>query len=177
MAWQHCPSLKAEGYCNVAVVSCFVNGAKHIPLNLKFYKPAVEFRLGKYDDGFKSKLDFAKELITEAREQNISFSYIAFDSWYASSDMLEFIHNQNLKFITEIKADRRILFYNPIERKACWLQQDELVKLIREKLWHKTTVIRYKDNLLPVYSFKAKLRDCTVPVEAFVIFDKLSDED
>lgn len=177
VGYQYCPSLKSEGYCNVAVVSCFANGSKHIPLNLKFYKPAAEFRLGKYDDGFKSKLDFAKELITEAVEQNIGFSYVVFDSWYASSDMLEFIHNRNLKFITEIKADRRILFYNPLERKARWLQQDELVKLIREKLWHKTSVIRYKDKPLPIYSFQAKLKDCSVPVEAFVIFDKLSDED
>ena len=177
VAYQHCPPLKGQGYCNVAVASCFVNGVKHIPLNFKFYKTQNEFRLGKYDDGFRSKIDFAKELFSEAIEQNIPFSYVLFDSWYSSSEFLEFIHQKKRMFITEIKSDRNLLFRHPLERKAIWLQEDELVKLIRKYFWDKTKIVRYKDALLPVYSFEARLKDCSVPLRAFVVFNKISDDD
>jgi len=177
VAYQHCPLLKTEAYCNVAVASCFVKGSKHIPLNIKFYKTQDEFRLGKYDDDFRSKLDFAKELFTEAIEQNIPFSYVVFDSWYSSVDFIDFIHQKNRTFITEIKSNRDILFKHPVEREAVWVQQNELVKLIKKHFWHKTRIAHYKDALLPIYSFQTCLKNCLVPVKAFVVFSKLSDDD
>lgn len=47
VSYQYCPVIKTENYCNVAVVSCFTYNTKHIPLELKFYKPEQEFLLGK----------------------------------------------------------------------------------------------------------------------------------
>jgi len=177
VAYQHCPSLKGQGYCNVAVASCFVNGVKHIPLDFKFYKTQGEFRLGKYDDGFRSKIDFAKELFSEAVELKVPFSYVVFDSWYSSSELLEFIHEKKRMFISEIKSDRRFSFKHPVSRKTVWLQEDELVKLIKNYFWDKTKLVRYGDALLPVYSFKTRLKGCSVPLLAFVVFDKLSEDD
>lgn len=177
VAYQHYPTLNQQAYCNVAVVSCFVNHSKLIPLNLKFYKPQNEFKLGKYDAGFSSKLDFAKDFFSEAIDHNIPFSYVVFDSWYASSEFLEFIHQKNRMFITEIKSDRKFCFKHPISRKTVWLQQNELVKLIKNHLWDKTNVVRYKDTLLPVYSFRTRLKGCPVPLNAFVVFNKLSEDD
>src|SRR3989339_1645649 len=73
VSYQYCPSVKQEAYCNVAVVSCYANLTKHIPLGLKFYKPEAEFiPLRKNDPDFKSKLDFAMELIEEAITAGIS---------------------------------------------------------------------------------------------------------
>lgn len=176
-SFQYFSTLKQQAYCNVAVASCFVKDSKHIPLNFKFYKPQDEFRLGKYDPEFKSKLDFAKELFIEAIDQNINFSYAVFDSWYSSSDFLEFINTKNRYFITEIKADRRFLFKNPLSGKYSWLQQDELVKLIKKFFPHKVKVIRYKDSFLPIYSFQTRLKNSSITVKAFVIFNKWSDDD
>lgn len=51
------------------------------------------------------------------------------------------------------------------------------LQLIKKHLWHKTCVFRHKDSLLPVYSFETYLKDCSVPIKAFVVFGKLSDED
>lgn len=78
--FQYCPSLKTEALCNVAVASCFVQGQKHIPLNLKFYQPEEEFDFGKEDVNFKSKLTLAQELVQDALQKNIPFSYVVFDS-------------------------------------------------------------------------------------------------
>lgn len=177
VAYQHYPTLNQQAYCNVAVASCFVKGAKYIPLNIKFYRPQDEFRLGKYDEAFRSKLDFAKELFSEAVDQNITFSYVLFDSWYSSSEFLEFIDEKKRMFISEIKSDRRFSFKHPVSGRTIWLQQDELVKLIKKHFWDRTRLLRYGDALLPVYSFRTRIKGCSVALAAFVVFGTLSEDD
>jgi len=177
VSYQHCPSLKSEAYCNVAVASCFINDSKHIPLDFRFYKPQNEFPLGKYDENFKSKLDFAQDLFLEALHLDIPFSHVLFDSWYASNDFLQTIHDKNRKFITEINADRYVLFLHPLSREMVWIQQSELVKLIKSYFPHKTRLVRYRQKLLPLYSFTSRLKNCPFPIKVFVVFNKWSDDD
>ena len=177
VSYQYCPSVKQETYCNVAVVSCYVNSAKHIPLNLKFYKPEAEFICGKNDPGFKSKLDFAKELIDEAITTGIPFSHIVFDSWYGSCDMVDFIDDSGKKFISELKSNRFLLVERPVSKKKTWMQQDEIVTLIKKHLWHKTRMANYNGMLVPVYTFDVMVKDSQVKLKAFVIMGKWSDED
>lgn len=177
VSYQYCPSIKHEAYCNVAVVSCYVNPAKHIPINLKFYKPEAEFFCGKDDPDFKSKLDFAMELIEEAIASDIPFSHIVFDAWYASCDMIDLIDNLGKKFISEVKSNRHLLVDHPLSKKKVWLQQDELVKLIKKYLWHKTRMVDFNGKLVPVYSFNAKLKDSSVELKACCIFGKWSNDD
>jgi len=178
VSYQYCPVIKEKAYCNVAVVSCYVNPAKHVPINLKFYKPEAEFiPLGKNDPDFKSKLDFAMELIEEAIAAGIAFSHIVFDSWYASCDMINSIDELGRKFISEVKSDRRLLVKHPVSKKKVWLRADELVKLIKKYLWHKTRVVEYNGKLVPVYTLNVKVKDSQVELKAFCIMDKWSPED
>lgn len=177
VSYQYCPSVKHEAYCNVAVVSCYVNLTKHIPIDLKFYKPEAEFICGKNDPDFRSKLDFAKELIAEALTVNIPFSHIVFDSWYASCDMIDFIDDLGKKFISEVKSDRRLLVDHPVSKKKVWLRADELVKLIKKHLWGKTRMVNYSGRLVPVYALKVKVKDSQVKLKAFCIMGKWSPED
>ena len=177
VSYQYCPSVKHEAYCNVAVVSCYANPAKHIPIDLKFYKPEAEFICGKNDPDFRSKLDFAKELIAEALTANISFSHIVFDSWYASCDMIDFIDDLGKKFISEVKSDRRLLVDHPLSKKKAWLRADELVKLIKKHLWGKTRMVNYSGRLVPVYALNVRVKDSQVKLKAFCIMGKWSPED
>lgn len=177
VSYQYCPSVKQQSYCNVAVVSCYSNSTKHIPLNLRFYKPEAEFICGKNDPDFKSKLDFAKELIDEAISNGVAFSHIVFDSWYSSYDMIDFIDDRAKKFICEVRSDRRLLIEHPVSKKEVLLRADELVKLIKKKLWHKTRMADYNGKLVPVYSIKATVKDTRVKLNAFCIMDKWSEED
>lgn len=94
VAYQHCPVLGTEALCNVAVASCYGINDRYIPLEVKFYKTESEFLMGKNDSDFKSKLELAKELIADACEKKIPFSYILFDAWYPASDVLTFIHER-----------------------------------------------------------------------------------
>lgn len=123
--YQYCPSVKDKAYCNVAVGSCFVHGDKHIPINVKFYKPEDEFKYRKYDDEFRSNIDFAKELVCDALDKDIPFSYVVIDSWFPSCDFIEFVNGKGKKFISEVRSNRYLLFRDPRTGKKCWIQQGE----------------------------------------------------
>lgn len=180
--YQHCPSLKREEVCNVAVGSCFSSGSKYFPINLKFYKPESEFEYGKYDKGFKSKIDLAQELVRDALDKKIKFRAVVVDSWYTSNDFLKFISFLNLTFVAEVKPNRLLLFYHPIERRHCWIQQDELVTLIRSHYPHKLKPVKvthpngYRRDFLG-YTFKSRLKNCPLKIRVVVLFGDFCDED
>ncbi len=182
--YQYCAPLKRKEVCNVAVFSGFSSQTKSFPINLKFYKPEVEFRHGKADPRFKSKLELAKELIEDALDNNIKFKYLLLDSWYGNcSDLLEFIAEiKELLFITELKDNRKVQFFNPLERKHVFLQVNELVTLIKRIYYKKLKPLRIKDSedkeqLLWTYSFKAKLNGCSVPVKVVVMYGRWNKND
>ncbi|MFH1776246.1 MAG: transposase [Candidatus Omnitrophota bacterium] len=181
---QHCGVLNREEICNVAVFSAFASKTKRFPINLKSYLPAEKFLFGKEDVDFKSKLDLAQILVDDALERKIKFSSLVIDAWYAqSSQFLEFVHCQRkLPFIGELKSNRNIFFYHPLKRKHCWIQQDELVKLIKKHYPHKcrfftSTSKDGKKKSWVFYTFKGLLKDCSVPLSIVVIFGKWDNQD
>lgn len=182
--YQHCGPLKREEVCNVVVASAFCSQTKSFPINLKFYKPEAEFKHGKADPGFKSKLELAKELIDDAVDKNIKFAYVLLDAWYGNcSDVLEYIAEiKELSFITELYDTRKVQFYHPLERKHVFLQVNELVKLIKRMYYHKLKPLRIRtsedtEQLVWMYSFKARLNDCSVPVKVVVMYGKWNKND
>lgn len=177
-AIQHCAPLNKEEICNVAVASCFVSETKHFPVSFKSYMPKDEIGL----DSFKSKLELAMDLIDDALAKDITFSRVVVDSWYTSKEFIKFVDSKRLDLIAEVKSNRYLHFYHPIERRHCWIQQDELVTLIESLYKHKLKPVRFKDQkgkdrLVFTYSFKSKLKDCNVPVRVVVSFENWSDED
>lgn len=182
--WQYCGPLKREERCNVVVFSAFSSPTKKFPVNFKFYKPAAEFQLGKFDPDFKSKLDLAQDLIIDALHHKIKFSSLVFDAWFGnSSALLEFTHfDHNLTFITELDADRNIQFYHPQLRKHLFLRVDDLVKVVKKLFPHKLKPVNFKDRdgklrLLWTYSFKSTLKNCSVPLKVVVMFGKFNQDD
>ena len=82
--------------------SCFVH---------KFYRAPSEFLLEKDDP------EFAEELVDDAIAKNITFSYIVVDSWYPSSDLVEFIDERKTSSSPEIKSERYLLLGIPVTKK------------------------------------------------------------
>ncbi len=177
VAYQHCPVLGTEALCNVAVASCYSVNDRYIPLEVKFYKTESEFVMGKNDPEFKSKLELAQELVDDAIDKKVPFRYCVFDSWYSASDVLNFIHDKKLCFITKVKSDRRMLFRNPLTKKGYFTNQDEIVTLIKKHLWHKVRVVKHNGRSLAVYSFSSRLKSTDFVVKVFVVFGNLNDED
>ena len=175
---QHCGSLGRQENCNVAVASCFVSNSKHFPINFKSYIPVQ----GAPPESFKSKLDLAKELILDALAKKIPFLTILFDAWYASSEMIEFIHSQSLTFISETKINRSILFTHPKTGHRQYMRADQIIPLIKQHFLHRLKHVELiqKNGKIKhpfVYTFKSKLKDCSTDLQIFFIFDKWSDSD
>ncbi len=176
--FQHCGSLGREENCNVAVASCFVSPAKHFPVNFKSYIPIQ----GTPTKNFKSKLDLAQELIQDAINKNIPFSSIVFDSWYASSEMIEFIAAKSLYFISQTKINRSILFPDPQTKQRRYLQASQIFDLIKKFYPHRLKHVEIfqkngKVKHIFTYAIQSKLKDCDTPLQIFFIFDKWSDND
>ncbi len=106
---QYCGCLGKEENANVAVASCFVSNSKHFPVDFKSYLPITTPN----PKNFKSKLGLAKELIDDAVNKKILFSSVVVDSWYTSTDLIEFVASKNLSLAAEVKSNRSILFTQP----------------------------------------------------------------
>lgn len=177
-ARQHCGPLNKEEVCNVEVASCFVSRSKHFPVSFKSYMPKEQIGY----ESFKSKLELAMELIDDALDKGIVFSRVVVDSWYTSREFIEFVDSKGLDLIAEVKSNRCLYFYHPVERTHRWIQQDELATLISSLYKDKLKPVRFKDakdkdRLIFTYSFKSKLKGCSVPVRVVVSFENWSDED
>jgi len=155
VAVQHYGTENIQTKCNVVVISAYCDSVKRYPINLKPYKPKDEFFPGKENIEFKSKHQLAKELIDDALSKNISFSDIVFDNWYFSNDLIDYIQENNLSFITESESTRLISY------KGKWVRADELVKLIpiSKFKWVTVPFSSNENKSFYTYSFTSKLKD------------------
>ncbi len=175
---QYCGCLGKEENANVAVASCFVSNSKHFPVDFKSYLPITTPN----PQNFKSKLDLAKELITEAIAKGIPFKSVVTDAWYTSTDLIEFVASKNVSLTAEVKINRSIFFTHPQTKQWRYLTGDKIIPLIKEFYPHKikTAAIPQADgtdkNVL-YYAFKSKLRDCSTEVQVIFIFDKWPNTD
>lgn len=175
---QYCGCLGKAENANVAVASCFVSDTKHFPVDFKSYLPITTPN----PKNFKSKLDLAKELIVEAIAKGIPFKSVVTDSWYTSTDLIEFVASKNVSLTAEVKINRSIFFTHPRTKQWRYLTGDRIIPLIKEFYPHKlkTAAIPQADgtnkNVL-YYAFKSKLRHCSAQVQVIFIFDKWSGTD
>jgi len=175
---QYCSPLGKEENCNVAVASCFVSKSKHFPVDFKSYLPMDTTEL----KNFKSKLVLAKELIDDAVNKKIPFSSIVVDSWYTSTDLIEFVSSKNLTLVAEVKINRSILFTHPQTKQWRYLRGDKIIPLIKQFYPHKLKAVRIpqqngKDKSIFTYAFNSNLKDCKTKVKVIFVFDKWSEHD
>lgn len=164
--------------CNVAVASCFVSNTKHFPVDFKSYLPITTPN----PKNFKSKLDLAKELIDEALTRNIGFSSIVVDSWYTSTDLIEFVSAKDISLVAELKINRSIFLIHPQTKQPRYLRGDQIIPLIKQFYPHKLKAVSLptadgKNRNIFTYSFKTKLKHCKTELQVIFIFNKWSKHD
>ena len=175
---QYCGASGREENCNVAVASCFVSNTKHFPVDFKSYLPITTPN----PQNFKSKLDLAKELISEAIAKNIPFNAVVVDAWYTSTDLIEFVASKNISLVAEVKSNRSIFFTHPQTKQWRYLTGDKIIPLIKEFFPHKLKPVNIPqadgtDKSVLTYAFKSKLKDCSTEVQVIFIFEKWSKTD
>jgi len=176
--FQYCPPLGREENCNVAVASCFVSNSKHFPVDFRSYIPLDN----KEPEKFKSKIDLAKELIDDAIAKGIPFGSVVIDSWYPSSDLIEFIASKDLSLVAEVKINRSIFFTHPQTKQWRYLRGEQIMPLLKQFYPHKLKAVNIpqadgKNKSILTYAFKSKLKDCPVEVQVIFVFDKWSQSD
>jgi SRSO17 transposase len=117
---QYCGCLGREENANVAVASCFVSSTKHFPVDFKSYLPITTPN----QKNFKSKLDLAKKLISEAVNKQMPFNAVVVDAWHTSTDSIEFLSSKNLSLVAEVKSNRSIFFTHPQSKQWRYLTGD-----------------------------------------------------
>ena len=176
--FQYCGAVGRPENCNVAVASCFVSPTKHFPVDFKSYLPITTPN----PENFKSKLDLAKELIAEAVQKSIPFSAVVVDSWYTSSDLIEFTSSLDRSLVAEVKSNRSIFLTHPETRQWRYLTGDAIIPLIKKYYPDKIKIIHIPaadgtDRPVHTYTFTSKLKDCKTPIQVVFVFDKWSDID
>ena len=89
------------------VTSLLVSDNKHFPIRFRPYKKYKED-----DTTFKTKIELAQELITEAIEKGVNFSCVIFDAWYLSKKIVQLITQNNKYWICPLKSNRIVLEHN-----------------------------------------------------------------
>lgn len=152
---QHSGNEDAVIRCNVLVCSSYADSVKRWPINLEPYLPSDEFTNGEDDPRFKTKIQLARRLIQDALAKGISFSHIVMDNWYFAVDLVKFIANKGLFWISEAEVNRRISY------RGKWVRADELVKLIPPTKFNKKVTLlntKGKETSFFVYSFITKVK-------------------
>lgn len=80
------------------VMLAWSNGKITIPLAIKVYQK----------NGNKSKIDLACELLTWAKHQGIRPDFVAFDSWYAASQLFKTVKQCKWEWVSRLKSNRKL---------------------------------------------------------------------
>jgi SRSO17 transposase len=85
------------------VTTHYARGWASVPLDFEIY-----IRRDKAGEGFKTKLDLAKELIQKAVDRHMPFSCVVFDAWYFNHEMTSFIEELRKDWVASCKGNRHI---------------------------------------------------------------------
>jgi len=104
------------------------------------------------------------------------------DSWYTSTDLIEFVSSKNISLVAELKINRSIFLIHPQTKQPLYLRGDQIIPLIKQFYPHKLKAVsipqqQNKDKNILTYSFNTKLKHCKTKVKVIFIFDKWSKHD
>jgi len=74
-----------------------------------------------------SKNEYYRQLLTNAKGNQIPFKYVLSDVWYSAADNMMFIkHELDKDFIMPLKANRKIALSEPAKHDGQWMRLDQL---------------------------------------------------
>lgn len=74
-----------------------------------------------------SKNEYYRDLLTNARHNQILFQYVLSDVWYSAAENMMFIqHDLNKDFIMPLKSNRKLALSLPAKRNGQWVRIDSL---------------------------------------------------
>jgi len=102
--WHHDASEGKSVWGHQLVTSYYVKQWLSLPLDFRMY--VKEEQAG---ESFKTKLEFARELVEQAVKHGIPFSCVVFDTWYFSVDFVDFLEGLGKDWVTRCKSNRIVI--------------------------------------------------------------------
>lgn len=123
-------------------------------VNLLYYNPVAErywlidFRIYDMEKDGKTKLDHMNEMLSLANERGIVYRTVLMDTWYATSQVMVRLQNENKLFYCPIKANRKVDDSNGKDpykgvEKLSW-SEDELKQGKTIKIWKTSKHMKVK---------------------------------
>jgi hypothetical protein len=81
---------------------------------------------------------------------------VVVDSWYTSTELIEFVSSKGLPLVAEVKINRSILFTPPKTRQWRYLRGDEIMALIKQFYPHKLKAVWNKEIAACLYNIKSE---------------------
>jgi SRSO17 transposase len=111
------------------VTSHYVMRWLSLPLNFRIY-----LKEGQAGESFKTKLEFARELVRQAVTRGIPFSRVVFDTWYFSVEFVDFLERLGKDWVTRCKSNRIVISgrRRPISEWARGLPKKDFKRVVLE---------------------------------------------
>lgn len=103
--WDHCEKRHVLAH-NLVTMEYVTRKGEVYPLDFRLYLKEDLCQEKKIP--FKTKIDFARELVEYALGLGIEIQGVLFDSWYGSKEFIRFLRDNSLRWITRLKSDRNI---------------------------------------------------------------------
>ncbi|MEA1905256.1 MAG: IS701 family transposase [Candidatus Hadarchaeota archaeon] len=128
--WHHDASEGKSVWGHQLVTSHYVKQWLSLPLDFRIY--IKEEQAG---ESFKTKLEFARELVELAVKHGIPFSCVVFDTWYFSLDFVDFLEGLGKDWVTRCKSNRVVISgrRRPISEWARGLPKRDFERVVLER--------------------------------------------
>jgi len=129
--WDHSQERSVKG---INFVTCLYHANGYsLPVGFSIVAK-TEYYLDKKDGKQKrrspvSKNDYYRELLTNAKRNQIPFKYVLSDVWYSAADNMMFIkHDLDKDFIMPLKANRKVALSEPAKCDGQWVRLDQVTR-------------------------------------------------
>lgn len=128
--WHHDASEGKSVWGHQLVTSHYVKKWLSIPLDFRMY--VKEEQAG---ENFKTKPEFARELVEQAVKHGIHFSCVVFDTWYFSVEFVDFLEGLRKDWVTRCKSNRIVTSggRRPISEWAKGLPKKDFERVVLER--------------------------------------------
>jgi hypothetical protein len=106
--WDYDHVTKRKLRCLRVVMLVWTNGLLKIPVGFKIWHKKGSAYWESQKESYKTKHDWARELLVAAQQAHIPFEYLAFDSWYASKEHIRWLCEQQILFVTVLPCNTKV---------------------------------------------------------------------
>jgi len=128
--WHYDASERKFVWGHQLVTSHYVKQWLSLPLDFRIYIKEVQA-----GESFKTKLEFATELVEQAVKHGIPFSCVVFDTWYFSVDFVDFLEGLGKDWVTRCKSNRIVISWRrrPMSEWAKGLPKKDFERVVLER--------------------------------------------